>query len=137
LEFLNMPRKQWPLATGRPVLEIEFTLTASGQAVVKTLLADTGAGSDHAGFELILDEQDCVASGGIPCPGVNLGGAYQGAFPVYLVRVQIPSLNFDQAVRAVGAPQTPADLDGIACFRFLNRFSYGNFGDASCFALEL
>jgi hypothetical protein len=27
-------------------------------------------------------------------------------------------------------------FDGIACFRFLNRFTYGNFGDPGQFGLE-
>jgi hypothetical protein len=28
-------------------------------------------------------------------------------------------------------------LEGIACFRFLNRFTYGNFAGADQFGLEL
>jgi hypothetical protein len=32
--------------------------------------------------------------------------------------------------------QAPRQLQGIACFRFLNRFTYGNFGDADLFGLE-
>jgi hypothetical protein len=54
-----------------------------------------------------------------------------------MLRVQIPQLRFDHHVRAVAVTQTPHDLDGIACFRFLNRFTYGNFGDPASFALEL
>jgi hypothetical protein len=27
-------------------------------------------------------------------------------------------------------------VDGIACFGFLNRFHYGNFGDSALFGLE-
>lgn len=132
-----MPRQQWSLASGRPVVEIVLTLAAGGQTVARMLLADTGAGSKLAGFELILDEQDCLMCGGSPCPAVSLGGAYLGVFPVYLLKVQIPQLAFDQHVRAVGVPNTPAGLEGIACFRFLNRFSFGNFGDADHFALEV
>jgi hypothetical protein len=30
----------------------------------------------------------------------------------------------------------PRPFDGIACFRFLNRFTYGNFGDPNQFGLE-
>jgi hypothetical protein len=29
-----------------------------------------------------------------------------------------------------------ADFDGLACFRFLNRFGYGNFRDPGVFGLE-
>jgi hypothetical protein len=50
--------------------------------------------------------------------------------------VQVPALGFSQFVRAVGVPSPPAGFDGIACFGFLNRFSYGNFGDAGQFGLE-
>jgi hypothetical protein len=37
----------------------------------------------------------------------------------------------------VGVPYPPPDFDGIACFRFLNRFTYGNFGDKNAFGLEI
>ncbi|HUY31727.1 MAG TPA: hypothetical protein VMV69_03030 [Pirellulales bacterium] len=30
----------------------------------------------------------------------------------------------------------PAGFDGVACFGFLNRFTYGNFGDPHQFGLE-
>jgi hypothetical protein len=39
-------------------------------------------------------------------------------------------------MRAVGVPNAPKGLDGIAGFRFLNRFTYGNFGNALEFGLE-
>lgn len=131
-----MPRQQWSLANGRPVIEIVLTLAPSGQMVTRSVLADTGAGASRVGFELILDEQDCVLCGGRPCQPVSLTGAFVGRFPVYLLRVQLQQIGFDHFVRAVGVPQTPTGLDGIACFRFLNRFTYGNFGDHSRFGLE-
>jgi hypothetical protein len=99
-------------------------------------LADTGAGNARAGFELLLEEQDCLAAGGVPSQTVVLGGAYAGPHPVYLLRVQIPDLGFDHHLPAVGVPAAPAGFDGIACFRFLNRFEYGNFGDAGQFGLD-
>jgi hypothetical protein len=52
------------------------------------------------------------------------------------LKVQVPSLGFVHNLRAVGVPSVPAGFDGIACFRFLNRFHYGNFGDPSHFSLE-
>jgi hypothetical protein len=52
------------------------------------------------------------------------------------LRVRIPTLGFDQEVRAAGVPSIPAGFDGIACFAFLDRFTYGNFGDPDQFGLE-
>ena len=130
-----MARRLWPLHRGRPQVEVTLPLAAS-QAVQRRLLADTGAGSRRSGFELILDERDCVSAGGIPLQPVILGGAYTGSFPVYLIRIELPDLGFDRHVSAVGAGTVPAGFDGIACYRFLNRFGYGNFGDRGQFGLE-
>jgi hypothetical protein len=131
-----MPRQTWQLANGRPVIEVVRHFVPTGQTVPRRLLADTGAGSDQSGFELVLDNIDCRQCGGIPCQPVALGGAYSGTFPVFLVRVQISQLGFDGHVRAVGVSQAPPRLDGIACFRFLNRFRYGNLGGPTEFGLE-
>jgi hypothetical protein len=100
------------------------------------LLGDTGAGSRISAFELVLDEDDCLLCGGIPLPSVTLSGAYAGSFPIYDIPVRLPALGFDQRLHAVGVPSAPAGFDGIACFAFLNRFTYGNFGDPSQFGLE-
>lgn len=131
-----MPRAQWPLRHGRPCVGIALTLAPSGQPLARALLADTGAGSRASGFELVLDEDDCMLCGGEPGQPISLGGAYSGPFPTYLVPVRIPELGFDLELRVVGVPAPPAGFDGIACFSFLNRFHYGNFGDADCFGLE-
>jgi hypothetical protein len=103
---------------------------------LQTLLADTGAGADTAPFELILDEDDCLLCGGNPDQTVTLGGAYRGSFPTYVLSVRVPTLGFDKNVRAVGLPSVLAGFDGIACFSFLNRFQYGNFGDRAAFGIE-
>jgi hypothetical protein len=102
------------------------------------LLADTGAGPRHSPFELVLSKADCQRFGVRQVGGVGLGGAYSGVFPVYVVSVEVPALNFAQYVTAVAVPaaQLPPGLEGIAAFRFLNRFHYGNFGDPNQFALE-
>jgi hypothetical protein len=52
--------------------------------------------------------------------------------------VEIPALPFARFVYAVGVPATtlPQDFKGIAGFRFLNSFHYGNFGDPNRFGLE-
>ena len=131
-----MPRVQWPLRHGRPCLEVVLTLAAVGQPFPRFLIADTGAGSRTSSFELILDEDDCLLCGGLPGASVTLGGAYIGSFPLYDLPVRLPALGFDQNLRAVGVPSVPAGFDGIACFAFLSRFTYGNFGDPSLFGLE-
>jgi len=131
-----MARVDWPLRNGRPCVEIILTLDPTGQPLPRLLLADTGAGSGKSDFDLILDEADCVLGGGLPGASVRLGGAYIGRFPLYDIQVQLPGLGFAKHLRVVGVPSVPARFDGIACFRFLNRFYYGNFGDPSGFGLE-
>lgn len=132
-----MPRAQWPLLGGKPVVPIILPLPSPGQSLSRNLLADTGAGSMHIGFDILLDKSDCVLCGGSSAQQVVLGGFYTGTFPVYVLRVRIPALGFDQDVRAVAVPTTPKGLAGIAGFRFLNQFTYGNFGDPTQFGLEL
>lgn len=131
-----MPRVQWPLWRNRPCVQIVLTLAATGQPLPRTLLADTGAGSRYGSFELILDESDCRRCGGLPLGQRALGGAYRGLFWVYEIAVQLPALGFAQRLNAVGVPAVAARFDGIAGFRFLNRFTYGNFGDPGQFGLE-
>jgi hypothetical protein len=120
----------------RPAIEIILTLAPAGQKVNRRLLAETGAGNVQAHFEMLLDENDCLLCGGKPAQTISLGGAYTGSFPLYVIRVRIPLLGFDDDLVAVGVPNPPKGFDGIACFRFLNRFTYGNFGDPAEFALE-
>lgn len=50
--------------------------------------------------------------------------------------IEIPARSFIDSVPVVGVPQVPWSFDGIACFRFLNRFHYGNFGDPNVSELE-
>ncbi len=132
-----MPRAEWPLRQGRPCLEVVLTLAAGGQPFPRMLLADTGAGSQNSGIDLILDEDDCLLCGGLAGASVSLGGAYVGSFPLYNLFVQLPALGFAQNVRVVGVPLIPAGFDGLACFGFLNRFQYGNFGDPGVFGVEV
>lgn len=131
-----MPRAEWTLMEGRPVIRVSLRSPTSNQVLTRTLLADTGAGSEHSGFELMLTEEDCVQFGGIPSHPVQFDGVYSGTFPVYVVHILISLLDYDEYVRAVGLPAPPAGLDGIAGFRFLNRFRYGNLGDPQRFALR-
>ena len=132
-----MAHMDWPLRNGRPCVQVVLVLAQGGPTIVRNLLADTGAGSLLSRFELILDEDDCLLCGGKPLQPVILGGAYSGSFPIYLLPVQIAALGFSQNVRAVGVPSVLAGFDGIACFSFVNRFRYGNFGDPAIFGLEV
>lgn len=124
------------LRHGRPCVQIHLTRALGGQPFPRTLLADTGAGSQICGFELILEEGDCVLCGGNPLQPVTLGGAYTGSFPTYLLLVRLPAFGFAKNLRVVGVPSISASFDGLACFSFLNRFHYGNFGNLNVFGLE-
>jgi hypothetical protein len=99
-------------------------------------VADTAAGTRQSVFQLVLLEADCLRCGGIPMGRVQLGGAYSGSFPLYLLAVRISQLNFDEPVPVVGVPLVPQGFDGIAGFRFLSRFHYGNFGGPDTFGLD-
>ena len=131
-----MPRTLWSLRRGRPIVQVVLTTAMGGQKLTRTLLADTGAGARHVTFELALSEQDCLQCGGILYPPVALGGALTGVFPTYDILVEIPSINFARYCRAVGVTSVFPGMDGFACFSFLNRFTYGNFGDPDKFGLE-
>jgi len=124
-----------PLHNDRPALLVELRWP-DGQGVPRRLVADTGAGTRRDTFELILDEDDCLQCGGVYVHSVRLRGAYTGSFPVYDVDVNVPGLEFDEPVNVVRVPNVPVGFDGIACFRFLRRFHYGNFGDPDAFGLD-
>lgn len=130
-----MPSVRWALVRERPAIRITLQLK-TGQTVERTLLSDTAAGSLRAGFELVIRESDSVTAGEQFAASVTLGGAYTGVFPVHWIRVAIPAIQFTGRVRAVSVPNVPPGFDGIACFRFLNRFHYGNSGDPRQFGLE-
>jgi hypothetical protein len=132
-----MPPAQWLFHNDRPLIQVEVSLLSGGQDLVRRLVADTGAGTRQSVFQLILDEKDCLQCGGILMGHVRLGGAYSGSFAVYLVDVRIPQLNFAGPIPIVGVPQVPKGFDGIAGFKFLNRFHYGNFGSPDYFGLDL
>jgi len=132
-----MPRATWPLRQGSPTIRVVLTLQAGNQPLPLILLADTGAGNTTARFDLILEESDCLLYGGKTTTTVGLGGAYAGRYPIYLLPLQIPELGFNQSVRAVGVPSNLQGFEGVAAFRFLNRFTYGNFGKRTEFGLEV
>jgi hypothetical protein len=54
-----MARAAWPLVQGQPVIEVALVSAGNGRQAVRTLLADTGAGSAGSPLELILSEADC------------------------------------------------------------------------------
>jgi len=131
-----MSRALWPLLDERPAIQVILTISRTGQTEARMLLADTGAGTAKSDFDLILPETDCLLGGGRQARSIALTGAYSGQFSRYFVRVRRPLLNFDRWVKVVAVPVVPDDLDGIACFAFLNRFTYGNFGNPTLFGLE-
>jgi hypothetical protein len=131
-----MPRTVWPLRRGRPCVEIVLTLAPGGQPFPRTLLADTGAGSQGSGIDLILDETNCLLCGGLKGVSVKLGCDYVGSFPLYNLQVLLPAIGFARNLQVVGVPSLSPAYEGIACFSFLNRFQYGNFGNPGVFGLE-
>ena len=131
-----MASAHWPLRLDRPVIQVVLTLAQGDQKVTRTLLADTGAGAAHDPFEIILDETDCLMCGATPFKMVTLGGSYTGIFPIYVMPIEIPSLSFKGDLFIAGVADPPKGYEGIACFRFLNRFTYGNFGNKNRFGLE-
>lgn len=130
-----MPFARWSLKNDRPAIEITLT-DASGQKKTRTLLADTGAGDAQDQFDLVLHMLDCAQHGGVFTQSISVSGAFVGSHPAFEILVEIPLLGYRELVVAVGVPYLPPDFDGIACFRFLNRFTYGNFGDKNAFGLE-
>ena len=132
-----MARATWSLNRGRPAVEIELVERGSSRTHTRRLLADTGAGPNTAPFALLLDEQDCLSFARRAGHLIRLSGAYAGDFRLYLVEFRIPQLNHAaMTTTVVGIARPPKGFDGIAAFRFLNRFSYGNFGHPSQFGLE-
>jgi hypothetical protein len=132
-----MPQVSWRHVRGRPVIEIMLASPGGSQAL-RVLLADTGAGSIRESMELILSEEDgrrfSVGNAGT----LRLGRAFTGDFSAFWVSTSVPMLGFAGVCLAVAVPSSllPNQLQGIACFRFLNRFTYGNFGDFDRFGLE-
>jgi hypothetical protein len=51
--------------------------------------------------------------------------------------LEVPQIDCAGSIAGIGIPSPPAGFDGIARFRFLNQFTYGNFGDQGSFGLEL
>ncbi len=131
-----MARVLWPFHHNRPSIQVTLVPAAGGSPVTRTLLPDTGAGSLAIRFHLLLPLADCLLCGGVLSHDVNLGGAYRGKHRVYLVYVEIPGLAFRGAIWAAAIAKPPQGFDGLAGFRFLNRFTYGNFGDKRQFGLE-
>ena len=133
-----MPRMCWSLRNDRPCIQVKLVMPNLTSTVTRTLLADIGAGPLHSPFELIFSESDCRQFGRQQTGSVSLGGAYRGIFPFYSVRIEISALSFGRRVTVVPVPdaQLPIGFNGIAVFRFINRFTYGNFGNPNQFCLE-
>ena len=132
-----MPRVNWPHVRNRPAIEVALVDPLSGNLQMRTLLADSGAGSAFAPFELILPEDDCLLFAVDDGELIRLRGAFAGEFRTYAVPVEVPSLHFTAVITAVGVESVPSGFEGIAGFRFLNRFTFGNFGDNRAFGIEL
>ena len=131
-----MPRATWPLRRGSPCVRAVLTLLAGKQPLPLFLLADTGAGSSRARFELILEESDCLLCGGKPQLRSDLEALTPDNIPFTSSGFRFLKLDLTSPVEVVGVPTNPRGFEGIAGFRFLNRFTYGNFGNPAEFGLE-
>jgi hypothetical protein len=87
-------------------------------------LADTGAGTKNAAFDLLLDEDDCLLYSTEVGDFTRLSGAYSGSFRIYFLDVQLEGLGISLSLKAAGVSRTPPGFDGIDAFRFLNLFTY-------------
>lgn len=119
-------------------MEVTFTVRSNGSTAVRKLLADTGAGSNHSSFHVLLSEEDSRLFGISRVAPVQLTGAFEGLFHSFHVIAAISALNVTWQAIAVGVPSSriPLGFDGIACFRFLNSLDYGNFGNPDQFGLQ-
>lgn len=134
-----MPRQTWLLQKDVPVIEVQLLEQFTGLWVNRVLLADTGAGPRFSPFEIVLSHADIARFSMEESGSVGVSGALQGRLQVHKVQLQISALSINRYVSALSAPASSLlmGLDGIAAFRFLNSFSYGNFGSASEFGLEI
>ncbi len=134
-----MARVVWPLDAGQPVVHLYLREPGTGILLPRVLLADTGAGNSLNFTELVLSQNDGTRFGGRSLGNMGAGGAVQGVFSIRRVTIEIPALALSRSAPAmiVPASQLPQGLDGIVTYRFLNEFSFGNFGDRTTFGLEL
>jgi len=133
------PRQTWLLQDDLPVIEVLLLEPFTGSWESRTLLADTGAGPRFSPFEIVLSHADIARFGQQELGEAGVIGALQGRLTVFSVQLQIPRLGVDISVDALSAPSLSmlGGLDGIAAFRFLNSFFYGNFGSPYEFGLEV
>jgi len=133
------PRQTWLLQNDLPVIEVLLLEPFTGSWESRILLADTGAGPRFSLFEIVLSHADIARFGQQELGEVSVSGALQGRMTVFSLQLQIPRLGVDLSVDALSAPSSSliGGLDGIAAFRFLNSFSYGNFGSPHEFGLEV
>ena len=133
-----MARYSWPLQNGQPVISLYLRDVKTGVLSPRTLLADTGAGDAFTSVELILSERDGRKFGQEWVGNAQAGSFVRGNFEIQLVPIELPALGVSRLAAAliIPAAELPHGLDGIAGFRLLNAFAYGNFGDATRFGLE-
>jgi hypothetical protein len=92
-----MPPVLWPLHNDRPMNEVELAPVTGGAGLPRRLVADTGAGSRRAVFQLILAQNDCLQVGGVSMGQLQLGGAYAGWFSLVLGGGPHPGVEFRRA----------------------------------------
>jgi hypothetical protein len=81
-----MPAAQWPLQNDRPVIDIVLS-ASGGQDLVRSLVADTGAGTRQSVFQLILT------------PGFGIGRSIGRTCPTCDARLRATLTNSTWSVR--------------------------------------
>ncbi len=134
-----VPRQSRPLVNSCPAIEVLLREPFTGATSSRILLADTGAGARFGPADLILSPRDIEPFAISQTGSAGTSGALQGQYPVFLMELEMPALGIFCSVRVLSVPATHffPGFDGIACFRFLNSFTYGNFGNPAEFGLEL
>ncbi len=134
-----MPRQSRLLVNGSPAVEVWLREPFTGFTSTRILLADTGGGARFGPADLILSPRDIAQFGISQTGSAGTSGAIQGQYPVFSMELEMPSLGISRSVRVLSVPASHFfhSFDGFACFRFLNAFTYGNFGNPAEFGLEL
>lgn len=112
----------YPSRENGDVVDVQF-LKPNGEAVVKTLLVDSG----FTGQSCFVLSQDAVDLSHAMAPTTRTAGALEGMQNRVLVISCIPSLGFQRTLIAIitdiASLSLPSGVEGMAGLRFLRHFA--------------